>query len=386
MRKKILAATLLVSCAGTAAVAADSGSSTTVGGQAFLDISQISQQQNGVDVPPTGTGFDAKRFYLSVDHKFDAVWSANLTSDAQFDSTSGVTEVFIKRLYLQAKVDDAFIVHAGSYNMPWISIVEGLYGYRYVEKTATDRLGFANTTDWGLNATGIFGNGLITYSASVVNGGGFKNPTRSKDVDFEGRVGLKPVDWLTLGAGFYSGHLAQIIATNENFASNTATRWDIVAGVNVAGFRVGAEYFDAKNYKTASALTGLQSGPGGVVVAATATGAVVTDEADGVSSWVSYNFTDQWSVFGRYDEAKLSKDVAKNLKDTYFNLGVAYKLSKTLDLALVYKNEKVDDGTIKVSGADAGGSYTIGGTGVAGTGTTTGGKFDEVGVYAQYNF
>ncbi len=66
-----------------AIVEVDNGS-TTVGGQAFMDFGHISNQQNGVDASPTGTGFDIKRFYLIVDHKFDNVWAANLTTDAQY--------------------------------------------------------------------------------------------------------------------------------------------------------------------------------------------------------------------------------------------------------------------------------------------------------------
>ncbi len=240
------------------AVEVDNGS-TTVGGQAFMDFGHISNQQNGVDVAPTGTGFDIKRFYLIVDHKFDNVWSANLTTDAQYISdkttsvvtsvgpppktttvtTSGgsgtVTEVFIKKLYLQATLSDAFVLHAGSYTSPWAPFVESLYGYRYIEKTQSDRLGYANTADWGLNASGKFGGGLVTYSASVVNGGGFKNPSRSKYVDYEGRIGVTPVKWLTFGAGFYSGHLGQINTSNQNFPNNTASRWDVAVGVNAAG-------------------------------------------------------------------------------------------------------------------------------------------------------
>ncbi|MDB6160467.1 MAG: porin [Gammaproteobacteria bacterium] len=37
--------------------------------------------------------------------------------------------------------------------MPWDPFAESLYAYRYVEKTITDRLGYSNTTDWGLNAS-----------------------------------------------------------------------------------------------------------------------------------------------------------------------------------------------------------------------------------------
>jgi hypothetical protein len=380
---------------------------TTIGAQVFLDVSHIKEEQNGKEIPPTGTGFDVKRAYLIINHKFNDVWSANLTTDAQYISSTagtgfsnsatsnsgGVTEIFIKRLYLQAKLNDAFVVHAGSYTSPWIGYLEQeLYGYRFIEKTQTDRLGYASTSDWGLNATGVAGNdGLIGYSASVVNGGGFKNPTRTKDVDFEGRIGIKPVDWLMFGIGYYNGHLGQITSTTSDFAKNTASRFDVAAGVHVAGFRAGAEYFNAKNYKAASATTGILSGPGGVVVATNVTpalpiGSVKSDKADGVSGWVSYNFDEQWSVFGRYDRAKLSKTINPDLKDTYFHLGVDFKPIKQVDVALVYKDEKVDNGSISIGSGDGNSSYTIGGTGVAKTGPTTDGTFKEIGIYTQYVF
>ena len=80
-------------------------------------------------------------------------------------------------------------------------------------------------------------------------------------------------------------------------------------------------------------------------------------------------------MFGRYDQAKLSKDVAPDLKDKYLNIGVAYKPIKALDFALVYKNEKVNNGSTSISGADANGSYAIGGAN-----HTRNGTFDELGM------
>jgi hypothetical protein len=408
MRKQIIRAAILASCAGTTtAFAADVGANTTVGGQAFFDLSHISLKNENaagqkVDTAPTGTGFDIKRFYLIADHKFNDIWSADITLDAQYSNAStttvstpgggtataltnqntsgGVTEVMVKKLYLEAKLSNAFVVHAGSYTSPWAPFVESLYGYRYIEKTSTDRLGFSQTADWGLNATGKLGpNGMVSYSASVLNGGGYKNPTRTKYVDFEGRVGVTPVDWLTVGAGFYDGHLGQVTAANENFPRNTATRWDLVAGVNITGIRVGAEYFQAKNYKTVNSLAASAYGTSGIVNSATI--APLSDKATGVSTWASYNFTDQYTVFARYDNTKLSKDVAPNLKDVYFNVGASYKPIKQIDLALVYKNEKVDNGSNSISGANANASYTIGGAN-----GTRNGKFDEVGFYAQWSF
>jgi hypothetical protein len=405
---RVLAVTLLTGCAGaTAAVAADLGENTTIGGRVFFDVSHIRLQNENtagskLDTPPTGTGFDVKRFYLIVDHRFNDVWSANLTTDAQFtnattatvttpnatttaltnqNSSGGVSEVFIKKLYLEGKFNNLLVVHAGSYDMPWDPFAESLYAYRYVEKTITDRLGYSNTTDWGLNASGTGGaNGVFSYAASVINGGGFKNPTRTKGVDFEARVSAKPTKWLTAGVGLYTGHLGQINATNEDFPRNTATRFDAAAGVLVCGFRAGVEYFNARNYKTVNNLTGSVLGTSSVVN--TALIAPISDKADGISSYASYSLpNNQISVFARFDTAKLSKEVAPRLKDTYFNVGVAYKPLKTLDFALVYKNEKVENGSTSISGADANGSYTIGGA----TGSRSG-KFEEIGLYAQWGF
>lgn len=408
MRKQILTVAIVTGCAGTtAAVAADLGANTTVGGQAFFDASYIKLQNENaagqkIDSGPTGGGFDIKRFYLIADHRFDDVWSADITLDAQYSTAStttvttptgtataltnqntsgGVTEVMIKKLYLEGKFSDALVVHAGSYTSPWAPFIEGLYGYRYIEKTTTDRLGFAQTADWGINATGKFGpDGMLGYSVSVVDGAGYKNPSRTKFPDYEGRISAVPVKWLTIGAGFYAGHLGQVTATNENFNRNTATRFNVAAGVNVSGVRAGFEYFTARNFKTVNNLAASVYGTS-AVVASTATGVAPTDKAEGESAWLSYAFNPQYSVFARYDNTKLSKDIAPDLKDDYFNIGVAYKPLKTIDLALVYKNEKVEHGTNSISGADANGSYTIGGAN-----GTRDGHFNEVGLYAQWSF
>ncbi len=411
MSKPILSALALAACGLSLAAHADVevAPNTVIGSQVFFDFGNISNKQNSnlpneTNIAPTGNGFDIKRFYLSVDHRFNDVWSANITTDAQYvaapatltstvnpitgavtsttsTSNSGsVSEVFIKKLYLQAKFDDAFIVRAGSYNMPWAPFVESLYGYRWVEKTVTDRLGLANTADWGVNAGGKLGNSGVSYAVSAVNGGGFKNPTRTKTIDVEARVSYVPIAGLSIAVGGYRGKLGQVTVTNENFEQNTASRWDAAIGYSIAGFRVGGEYFNAKNYKTVNNLAASVFGTSSVV-ASSAIGLVHSDQAAGASVWASYAFTDQYSVFARADDVKLSKDIAPELKDKYFNVGVAYKPIKSVDLGLVYKNEKIQHGTASISGADANGSYVIGGSN-----GNNDGKFSEVAVYVQWVF
>ena len=403
MSHKFFTALALAGCGLAVAAHAETeiAPNTTVGSVLFFDVSHISDQKNGTDVVPTGTGFDVKRFYLSVDHKFNDVWSADLTTDAQYISSPSITvpatppaaavttsttnsgavsEVFIKKLYLQAKLNDAAVLSIGSDSLPWATLSEGLYGYRWVEKVTQDRLGFMNTADWGLHAKGTFADTGIKYAVSAINGNGFKNPSRSKYVDYEGQVSYVSPIGITVGVGGYSGHLGQITAVNENFARNTSTRLNAIIGYQLKGLRIGGEYFQAKNYKTVNSLAAGVFGTS-AVVATTAIAAVPHDKATGGSVWASYAFLDYYSVFARYDDTKLSKDVLPGLKDKYFNVGVGYKPIKQVDLALVYKYEKVDHGVNSISSADANSSYTIGGID-----STTGGKFSEIGVYAAYKF
>ena len=84
--------------------------------------------------------------------------------------------------------------------MPWIPFDEGLYDHRYVENTLIDRLHFGNSADWGTHIGGDLLDKTLSYAASVVNGNGYKNPTRSKSMDVEARISLSAIAGLDLRA------------------------------------------------------------------------------------------------------------------------------------------------------------------------------------------
>ncbi len=48
----------------------------------FFDLSDIENKNAGVKNPQDGFHFDIKRFYLTVDHQFNDVYSAHLVTDA----------------------------------------------------------------------------------------------------------------------------------------------------------------------------------------------------------------------------------------------------------------------------------------------------------------
>jgi hypothetical protein len=160
---------------------------TQVSGRMYYDFTNIDDSSKGAKTDKSGTAFDIKRFYLGVDHKFDDKWAVNLTTDFQYSSAIGATELYIKKAYVQYKLSDAFVLRAGSTDLPWVPFAENAYGMRYVENTLIDRLKFGTSADWGVHASGKFAGGSAEYAVAALNGNGYKNPSRGKGVDFEGR-------------------------------------------------------------------------------------------------------------------------------------------------------------------------------------------------------
>lgn len=286
-----------------------------IGGRMFFDLTNIDKTSNGKDTADSGTGLDVKRFYLTVDHKFNDIWSANLTTDFQYSSAIGNTELFVKKAYVQGSFDPAFNLRVGAADMPWIPYVEKFYGMRYVENTLTDRLKYGNSSDWGLHGFGNLGNNF-NYAVSVVSGAGYKNPTRSKGMDVEGRVAYTPNENFVVAVGGYSGKLGK--ETDIQSAENTYTRANAMVAYADSNFRVGGEYFQAKNLN--NVLT------------------VATDKTSGWSVWGSVRVTDGGiNVFGRYDDTDVSKTLDPTLSDKYWNVGVEFPVMKNLKLSTVYK-------------------------------------------------
>ena len=210
--------------------------------------------------------------------------------------------------------------------MPWIPFAENYYGFRYVENTVADRLKFGTSADWGLHAGGDLAGKKFSYAVSVVNGAGYKNPSRSKGMDVEGRIAFVPVEGFVIAAGGYSGTLGKETETTD--ALHTATRGDLMVAYAKDSTRFGVEYFRAKNWATVTSP--------------------LADDADGYSVWGSYGFgTSGFTGFARYDRADLSNDLDPQLTEKYFNVGVEYLIRKGIKVAAVYKDtDRSNNGTI----------------------------------------
>jgi len=289
---------------------------TKISGRMYYNLSNIDDSSKGVKTDKSGFAFDIKRFYLGVDHKFDDKWAINLTTDFQYSSAIGSTEIYLKKAYVQYTVSDAFVLRAGSTDLPWVPFAENAYGMRYVENTLIDRLKFGTSADWGIHASGKVG-GAMEYAVAAVNGNGYKNPSRSKGLDVEGRVSFAPTANTVIGIGAYSGTLGKEKETAD--ALHTANRMDFMAAYASGNTRFGVEYFQAKNWNN-------------VLSAA-------SDKATGWSAWGSLGLGNGGiTLFGRYDQADVSKTLDPSLQDTYYNVGIEFPITKGVKLATVYKH------------------------------------------------
>jgi len=332
---------------------------TSISGRMYFNFSNIGQKANGVESAANGTGFNIKRFYLSVDHKFDDTFSADITTDVSnvIGDTSGKLVgrgLYIKKAYLQAKLGPALVVRLGSADMPWIPYAENQYGYRHIENTLIDRIGYGNSADWGVHVLGDLAGGLVSYQLSVVDGAGYRNVKVTNSVDVEGRVSVQ-YKGLFAAIGGYSGKRGADV--EGAVTHHSATRIDAMLGYKSRLFTIGGEYFHARNWNNVAT--------------------VGEDKAEGWSLFGNINFAPRWSAFGRYDWVKPSGDANPRLKDHYFNVGIQYEPVKIVDLALVYKRDVARNGLIATSNGTIGGSNPPG-LPVGGRGT-----YDEIGLFGQ---
>jgi outer membrane murein-binding lipoprotein Lpp len=329
---------------------------TSISGKSFANVSSITHKSDGVDLADGGTQTELKRFYIGVDHKFNDVFSANITTDFRYgaNGTSKDVLVYVKKAYLQAKLAPEFFVRIGSADLPWVPFDESIYGYRFVENTLIDRTKFGTSADWGVHVGGSLLGGKVSYAASAINGAGYKTLSRSSDtIDLEGRISANPIKNVTLAVGGYTGKLGKSADNLPDSATpHRATRWNALAAYTDSRIRAGVEYFQAKNWNNVNTLA--------------------TDKSNGWSAFGSFAFTPKIAVFGRYDWVKPNRITNPALKDHYFNVGLDYKPIKEIDLALVYKRDSARNGFLSTSNG------TIGGLDK--------GTYDEFGLFTQLAF
>jgi len=363
---------------------------TSISGRMYFNFSNMNQKLNGKrttgGTAGNGTGFDIKRFYLGIDHTFSPIFAANLTMDVSnvvgstsnynFNANSAAAPAnstalvgrgfYIKKAYLQAKLNPAFVIRLGAADLPWVPFMENQYGYRHIENTLIDRTSFGTSADWGVHVLGDLAGGLLSYQVSVIDGGGYRNVKVSNSVDFEGRVSTSYKGFYAAVGGYSGKHGNDTQGLQASLPVGghlrTATRLDAAVGYKTKLFNIGGEYFHTKNW-------------------ANPTTAAAEDKADGFSIFGNVNFAKTWSVFGRYDSIKPSKELNDPLKDHYFNAGIQWEPVKIVDLAIVYKRDVLNN-------TDGVASYTYNYQNAPSVTVAKGGRAttSEIGLFGQLRF
>ena len=368
---------------GAMAWAAD----TKISGRIYLNASSISQKTAGLNNINSGTGLNIKRIYIGIDHKFNDMFAMNVTTDIsnvvgrtatdnQFTAANSTNQVgkgfYVKKAYLEAKIDPALWVRLGAADLPWVPFIEAQNGYRHVENVLIDRTGFGTSADWGVHVGGDLLNKHVSYQVSAIDGAGYRNVKVTKHVDIEGRVSAQYNGfWGALG-GYIGKRGNQLETLTGNPTTyHTAKRFDAAAGYKQGAYNIGAEYFYAKNWNSVTVA------PGSALY--------TQDSAQGWHVFGNYNINPKWSVFGKYEWEQPNRIAVPTLRDHYVNFGVQWEPVKVVDLALVYKHETVDNGALGtqngVIGCSAGATSFSTGVTCLGNGT-----YSEVGVFAQVRF
>jgi len=157
--------------------------------------------------------FALARAYLGVKATFSEQWFATVVGDIYRPTFSKTTPVYddngdlidvevkdkkgpysyyVKYAYGQYTPFESFGFRIGCLPTPFIDRYEKAWGYRYVEKTPSDRVKWDSSADLGLAFMGKLPGGTGSYYAMVRNGEGYKTPESDTGKAAHLRLLLKP--------------------------------------------------------------------------------------------------------------------------------------------------------------------------------------------------
>jgi hypothetical protein len=142
-------------------------------GYAFGDYYYVGSSHDADLEGRNGVWF--RRIYLTFDQSIAEGWSARLRTEmgqpGDF-STKAKMEPFVKDVYLKWS-REGHQVFIGLSGTPTWGLVEKMWGYRAVEKTALDLYKFGSSRDIGIAAKGkLNAEGTVKYHVMLANGGG----------------------------------------------------------------------------------------------------------------------------------------------------------------------------------------------------------------------
>lgn len=315
-------------CLPMAAMAQDATPATKVSAQVFINASQL--DRDGVTSDDEGLALDLKRTFITVDHRFNQDWSAQVTTDVQWLRNSDPSDVWVRHAYLQRGFGKGNWLRLGNAPTSWIQQESVREGYRYIDAGLIARTRMGAPADYGVH--GQYTRGDFTYAVSLVTGGGYQKPRLGKRADIEARVGWTPAKGVELALGGYSGTRAQ--DAGDRPREHTAQRWNAMASWVGERGRIGAQYFRSEDWTRITK-------PG-------------SDDQRGWSAWASYQLGPQYALFTRHDETRMSLDIDPRTRERYHVVGVEWKPNRHLRLAAVGKQVRQETAKKRLESHEAG--------------------------------
>lgn len=203
-----------------------------IGGLLFGDAYAVASHHDpGID---GRNGFWLRRGYLTVDFAVAASWAARfrleVNSPGDFESSARMTP-FVKDAYVAWKGRSHELVF-GISPSPTFERVEGIWGYRSVEKTPLDLYRLGSSRDFGVAWKGRAADGKVSWHAMLGNGAGEGGETN------EGKKAMLSVAFQPA-----EGFVVELYADSEDRPGSTdRTTFHAFVGFEGPRSRYGVEY------------------------------------------------------------------------------------------------------------------------------------------------
>lgn len=183
------------------------------------------------------SAFEVTRSYFGYDFSFSKEISSRIMYDGTTEVINGKTiySGYLRNAYLQYD-SKKVMIQGGLIGAEQISMMEKIWGFRFVTKPPIDYSGMIQAADLGI-ATKIYAADFLTLDLSVTNGRGFKDLASNGTYRLSTGFTLTPAENMLI-RGFYD------MMGPSGSMQRTAS---IVAAWLGPKFNAGAEYFRQDN-------------------------------------------------------------------------------------------------------------------------------------------
>ena len=268
--------------------------------------------------------FEVKRVYLGYKFKIDDKISAKVTFDIGKNSAGSDYTAFLKTAQIDWSLKDNFKLSFGMIGNKQFKYQESIWGYRYLYKTFQDENKFGSSADLGVNGE-IKVSKNLKMNLFMLNGEGYKN---IQDDDGYMKIGGNLIYEISNGLSLKLYYDSE--PGNDEF---NVTNVGYFIGYDKNKTRVGLEYNKINNAKSYNSPS-------------------LDNNLSGFSGYISQNFSENSSLFFRYDS--LESNIVSGSSEPWNSgkdgklmiLGFEHVVTKGFKLNLNYRNYNYTDNSI----------------------------------------